>query len=451
MRKKIKLFCYVIIVFFIAMFFNYKTSAMEVTTEVKGKFSFKTSKLEKEGYKIYSNHECLKQYGGKITYIEGGSESRTGGGYDSSRSPSQDGANSQNQVLVDYTLYASNDDDITYAGVCIDSANNDAVCCEKINFNGGKVNYFPYSNGTFGNSFFDTSSNFGNVKIQIIFGGKNNDFRYEGSFNVFPFWEDTEGKGKVYRYTGDKSATGHYIIYLDNTGPKISNFKIEEQDNKIVSSLTWDTGSKKGINNSKREKGGSYLMIQGLNSEGKEICSSDNFEHGKDKNMSIEMEKCGDDVALYVATYEVIDSGGNSSANSARLDILENDVAVDTNEKIEYGEQTVSSDSVKNTSTGAALPSDFGDLGNNDYKFTCDDDITNFIDKLWNMVLVAGPVLMLVMSTIEFVKALLASDADALSKAGSNTVKRAIAFVGLLLLKVILSTILNLFNIGICW
>lgn len=90
--------------------------------------------------------------------------------------------------------------------------------------------------------------------------------------------------------------------------------------------------------------------------------------------------------------------------------------------------------------------SDFGDLtpGNVDL---CDDGIMSLIDKYWSWIMFLAPLLLLVMMTIDFLKAMAANDADAIKKSSNNAIKRTIATLVLLALPWILRTIFAMFGI----
>ncbi len=86
----------------------------------------------------------------------------------------------------------------------------------------------------------------------------------------------------------------------------------------------------------------------------------------------------------------------------------------------------------------------------NSQKLECDDSLKAFINKIWKYVIIIAPILLLVMITVDFFKALFSSDQDLIKKAVNNTIKRTIAALILLALPLILSTLLGFFGIGFC-
>lgn len=87
--------------------------------------------------------------------------------------------------------------------------------------------------------------------------------------------------------------------------------------------------------------------------------------------------------------------------------------------------------------------------GNRD--FTCDNGLTEFIKKYWKWVTILTPALLMAMCTVDFVKALVSSNADELKKAGTNTIKRVIATLLLVCLPLLLNTVMNLIGVEFCW
>lgn len=55
-----------------------------------------------------------------------------------------------------------------------------------------------------------------------------------------------------------------------------------------------------------------------------------------------------------------------------------------------------------------------------------DAEVYNFLQQIFNVIKYAGPILCLVFSVVDFVKAAASQDKDALAKAGKNTGKRVV-------------------------
>lgn len=83
-------------------------------------------------------------------------------------------------------------------------------------------------------------------------------------------------------------------------------------------------------------------------------------------------------------------------------------------------------------------------------KITCDNSLQSFISEIWKYFVIFGPILLIVMVSLDFFKALFSSDSDMLTKSGSNTVKRTISAIILLLLPLIIETILGFFGLELC-
>ena len=83
-------------------------------------------------------------------------------------------------------------------------------------------------------------------------------------------------------------------------------------------------------------------------------------------------------------------------------------------------------------------------------KLECDDSLREFIKKYWKYFVIAAPILLMVMITIDFLKAVFSSDQDMIKKASNNALKRVIATMLLLFLPLIISTILGFFGLDLC-
>ncbi len=81
----------------------------------------------------------------------------------------------------------------------------------------------------------------------------------------------------------------------------------------------------------------------------------------------------------------------------------------------------------------------------------CDDTLKEFIQKYWKMIMIFSPALVILMTMIDFFKAIIASDSDAIKKAANSTFKRTLAFVFLMFLPLIIETVSSWFGIGVCF
>lgn len=76
--------------------------------------------------------------------------------------------------------------------------------------------------------------------------------------------------------------------------------------------------------------------------------------------------------------------------------------------------------------------------------------LKSFFNMYWNIVAIFAPALVILMTSIDFFKAITSSDADRLKKSANSALKRALAFVLLLLLPFILNTIFSWFGLSLC-
>lgn len=85
----------------------------------------------------------------------------------------------------------------------------------------------------------------------------------------------------------------------------------------------------------------------------------------------------------------------------------------------------------------------------NTSKTSC-TDVRDLIHDYWSYVMVIAPILLIVMMTLDFFKAIGSNDADAIKKAGTNAVKRTLAAVILLALPALLGVIFDIFGLPLC-
>ena len=76
-----------------------------------------------------------------------------------------------------------------------------------------------------------------------------------------------------------------------------------------------------------------------------------------------------------------------------------------------------------------------------------ENSVAWLINEILNYLKVIGPFLILILSSIEFVRAILTSDDESLAKAQKNLISRLILAAALFLLPTLISVILNVFGI----
>ena len=77
-------------------------------------------------------------------------------------------------------------------------------------------------------------------------------------------------------------------------------------------------------------------------------------------------------------------------------------------------------------------------------------EVSDLIHDYWKYVMVIVPILLIVMMTLDFFKAVGKGDSDSIKKAGNNTIKRAISTVVLLALPALLGLIFSWFGLDLC-
>lgn len=78
---------------------------------------------------------------------------------------------------------------------------------------------------------------------------------------------------------------------------------------------------------------------------------------------------------------------------------------------------------------------------------TCSDDVKDVVRQIWRYLIVFSPILVLVMGTIDFVKAVGSNDSDAIKKNSVNFIKRVIALCVLMYLPLLIRIIFTWFGL----
>lgn len=81
----------------------------------------------------------------------------------------------------------------------------------------------------------------------------------------------------------------------------------------------------------------------------------------------------------------------------------------------------------------------------------CEGGLLELIEKYWGWIMFLTPLLLIVMITIDFLKAMASNEAEAISKSSTAALKRTIAAIVLLALPWIIKTLFKMFGIPICF
>lgn len=111
--------------------------------------------------------------------------------------------------------------------------------------------------------------------------------------------------------------------------------------------------------------------------------------------------------------------------------------------------ETSSKTNVHDINLEQIVPNDSNTKGASEGEYTCDlipDSITEFLKEFFLIIQVLGVILLIVMSMIEFVKAITASDEDGIKGAIKNTYRRIIVVIALLTLPMFVLWILDVVN-----
>lgn len=123
------------------------------------------------------------------------------------------------------------------------------------------------------------------------------------------------------------------------------------------------------------------------------------------------------------------------------------------NKHIDSGDETTKQGPAAGTRKGEARDeviktNESGEIINS--SATSCTEVSGLIHDYWKYVMIIVPILLIVMITIDFFKALAKGDSDSIKKAGNNTIKRAISAVVLLALPALLGLIFSWFGLDLC-
>ena len=77
----------------------------------------------------------------------------------------------------------------------------------------------------------------------------------------------------------------------------------------------------------------------------------------------------------------------------------------------------------------------------------CDEGLRSMINKYWKWFIIIAPIGLIIFVSLDFIKAVISNDADALKKSSSNAVKRSIAVILILFTPFILKLIFGIFGL----
>lgn len=80
----------------------------------------------------------------------------------------------------------------------------------------------------------------------------------------------------------------------------------------------------------------------------------------------------------------------------------------------------------------------------------CNSNVYVLLRKYWKIIMVVSPILLILMTTLDFFKAIVSSDSDKLKKASSDALKRTLAYVILVLLPFIIGIIFKWVGVEFC-
>lgn len=219
--------------------------------------------------------------------------------------------------------------------------------------------------------------------------------------------------------------------YVDET-PECDN-KILDKSDMVTTAWYYQPEKKADISKD------ASLTIDVYNKDGQKICSDIITGFNTDEK-TVKIALKHDKIIQSVKLKGTFKNGDSKSYGEIDLEIVESTTTTELN--TERGTQVgiKKSDKMKTNTNGDVII---------ETQNSC-TDVSNIIHEYWSYVMVIVPVLLIIVMSIDFFKAMASNDADAIKKAGTNTFKRVLAAVILLALPVLLNTIFKWFGLKLC-
>lgn len=203
-----------------------------------------------------------------------------------------------------------------------------------------------------------------------------------------------------------------------------------------------------------KETCGTYTIASGIDKPNANIKFSDiNFGNSnsfirligytdENKTFSMDFDEYALESITGASTKEKIEDAFNENvAGSTKTNVKEDTQDKTISEKVERLEGLDDKDFI---GTGKK---NIDDIVSN----SCDNDLKNLIEKYWKWVMFLTPILLIVMITIDFIKAMSLGDADSVKKSSNDAIKRVIAGILLLALPWLLEVIFGWFGLQLCF
>ncbi|MEG2351201.1 MAG: hypothetical protein RSA10_01955 [Bacilli bacterium] len=398
MKNKLKYAIITTFIFLVAFIINFNSKSIIET---------------KRDLKLLQADGCLTEWGGTISKIKYGDNNDTGGAVDLDVVKGNGWSYDSKEVLVKIIAPGFSK-------------------LESI-----KYTISDISGTTCTGELIDLDTEKSEAKFSVIF--KNDIWKY---FTVSAS-SRKNSNGKIHDFGSKKRE-----IKIDKTGPDITKFEISS-DGTYLNIYTDAKDDKSGV-------GGYYISYEN-NMITTGTGGKDSFLPLKDLPSNFEIKLEVKDKVGNITTAVLPSSANNSSADrKSKLDSLI------INEKSKEDGAEIEAEVPKNPAdedTGKEniapptgnLSGNTNQLGTNSEKLTCDNDLKSLINEYWRYVILFAPMLLMVMITIDFVKATVINNSqEQLKKAVNDAIKRTIATVLLLALPLLLSVILGFFGLSVC-
>lgn len=263
------------------------------------------------------------------------------------------------------------------------------------------------------------------------------------------FWDSTKSNRikKLTKKLNEEDAQDHYVLWGHSVtygATKTITLSINKSGQSCSGSITVKPAGRFGGNNHLAENS-SFKFELDVAAEETEV--EENFTSKINVDVKKYMSSDGDNLGNY---YLEIDGTTKAIAKA-----MTNYAVTGTEEDKQAAEQLVTEQVTEGgtltevkifettTLNGAGV--------SGSQQIQCDTGLKDFINEYWKYIMVITPILLMVMMSLDFAKAIFSSDSELVQKASSNSIKRVLAAVLLLCLPLIVDTILSFFGLELCF
>ncbi len=278
-----------------------------------------------------------------------------------------------------------------------------------------------------GIGYYETSSNISIDSGAQTASGSCNGFAVE----LYGCWKNTEQNWYVvYAWEGGYINTAKFTVITENDDTSISNYYGTKQ-------CEYEVNVKELCEQIEGQTCETFKFMFTLNKKNIKFINFEGTYYDSDGNL----QSFGEN------TFLVNKAGSEGAGGVDHTTIAGKAIQVPITKHIDSGSEIESVAADAGTASATATNTISDATGN--AQGAC-NSINELFNEYWPYIMVLVPVALIILITLDFFKAMSSSDADAIKKAGTNTVKRTIAGVLLLALPALLGFVFEYFGLDFC-